>query len=147
MITYIYVWISLVVWWLVWYFAFYLTFKEVKTIQWIKEKLAKSLKEIEDLKTENDKMKDENKILREKWKELLEKYDDMSRVIAELSRYSKILKEWWEIAKKLAEKLWVYDAEIHDRMQRVLHETGIDYDDEEEGNTDIFVKWKAKKIF
>lgn len=145
MSTYIYLWVWFVIWWLLWYFVFYLTFKEVKTIQWIKEKLAKSLKELEDIKLENEKMKDENKILRDKWKELLEKYDDMSRVIAELSRYSKILKEWWEIAKKLAEKLWVYDSEIHDRMQRVLHESWVEYDEDED--EEIIVKWKSKKIF
>ena len=147
MIIYIYVWVSLLVWWLVWYFVFYLTYKEVKTIQWIKEKLAKSLKEIEELKINNEKLKDENKILRDEWKELLEKYDDMSRVIAELSRYSTIIKEWWEIAKVLAVKLWVFDVEIHDRVQRVLKEKWLANDDVNNHNNESPIIWKTKKLF
>lgn len=128
-----YIILSIIGWWLFWYFIFYLRYEHKDTINQLRSNLKEANKEIQYLNWELDEYTQQNTLLKQKTMELLDRNDELSDVVAELSKYYVHIKKASEKTSELNKFLQEPSDVIEEKIKKFSQK-----DEEDVSNDKIF---------
>lgn len=125
--------LSIIGWWLFWYFIFYLRYEHKDTVNQLRSNLKEANKEIQYLNWELDEYTQQNTLLKQKTMELLDRNDELSDVVAELSKYYVHIKKASEKTSELNKFLQEPSDVIEEKIKKFSQK-----EDEDVSNDKIF---------
>ena len=128
-----YIILSVIWWWLFWYFIFYLRYEHKDTVNQLRSNLKEANKEIQYLNWEFDEYTQQNTLLKQKTMELLDRNDELSDVVAELSKYYVHIKKASEKTSELNKFLQEPSDVIEEKIKKFSQK-----DEEDISNDKIF---------
>ena len=128
-----YIIISVICWWLLWYFIFYMRYEHKDTVNQLRSNLKEANKEIQYLNSELDEFTQQNTLLKQKTTELLDRNDELSDVVAELSKYYVHIKKASEKTSELNKFLQEPSDVIEEKIKKFSQK-----DEEDISNNKVF---------
>ena len=128
-----YIIISVICWWLLWYFIFYMRYEYKDTVNQLRSNLKEANKEIQYLNSELDEFTQQNTLLKQKTTELLDRNDELSDVVAELSKYYVHIKKASEKTSELNKFLQEPSDVIEEKIKKFSQK-----DEEDISNDKVF---------
>ncbi len=133
--TFLYIFIAFVLWWFIWYWAFYFSYKDRKNVEELKSTLLIKSEENERLSKEHEEISQENDFLREEAQRLDSENKNYKEIVAKLQWNNHLIDKLKALIKESANLLWVYDKEVEYEVKKVIwaqvtKKTEVEDDDE-----------------